>query len=88
MTDDCITQSNKSNSENSSVIEWVDNDEIGDITSGSNDNDDDDDYDENNIHQLLLMFFFFTTRKINYVYVKSLNDPVHMLQLDILYNLV
>jgi hypothetical protein len=63
MMDDSIAQSNKSDSKNSSVIEWVDNDEIGDITSGSNDNDDDDDDDENNIHQLLLMFFLLLPEK-------------------------
>jgi hypothetical protein len=43
MTDDSTTQSIQSDSEHSSVIEWVGNDEIGDITCDSNSNDDNDD---------------------------------------------
>jgi hypothetical protein len=62
MTDDSTTHSIQSDSEHSSVIEWVGNDEIGDITPDSNNNDDDDD-DKNNIHQLLLMFFLLLPKK-------------------------
>jgi hypothetical protein len=74
MMDDSTTQSNQSNSKNSSVIKWVGNGEIGDVTSDSNNHDDDDD-DKNNIHQLLLFFYFYYYQKYKLRLRKIIERP-------------